>query len=181
MANDTTKVTVGQPKPGGYAFIAAVGATLPTNATATLDVAFECLGYISEDGLTESQNMESTDILDWGGEVVLSPLTSKSTEWSTTFIESLNEVVLKAVYGEDNVTVTDGAITITGNANDLDPKAFVFEMKQTGDVAYRLVIPNGKITEIGEVTYSRSDAVGYEVTIKGLPDANGNSFYKYYG
>lgn len=182
MANDTTKVTAGQPKPGGYSFIAPVGTALPTDATTTLNVAFECLGYISEDGVTETPNMESEDILDWGGDVVLSPLTSKTTEWSAEYIESMNEVVLKMVYGDDNVTVAaNGAITITGNADDLEPQSFVFEMKQTGNIPYRLVIPKGKISSIAETTYARGSAVGYNVTIKGLPDATGNSFYKYYG
>lgn len=180
MANDTTKVTAGQPKTGGAAFIGETTTTLPTNASTAL-TGFDCLGYVSEDGLTDTPTTETTDIKDWGGSVVLSPQTSKSNEYSATFIEAMNVNVLKMAYGDGNVTEADGKIAITENSDELPAKAFVFDMIWTGDVPARIVIPNGKITNIGEITYNRSNAIGYKVTIKALPDASGNRVYKYIG
>ena len=43
----------------------------------------------------------------------------------------------------------------------------------------RLVIPCAGITEIGEIKYSDSDAIGYEITFSGVPDETETSHYDY--
>ena len=109
------------------------------------------------------------EIKAWGGDVVLLPLTGKTDTFQATFIESLNIDVLKAVYGASNVTGTlSSGLTIASKTEDLAAKSFVFEVVMTGGVAKRIVIPQGKITEIGDITYTDNGAVGYPVTITAM-------------
>ena len=77
MANNALNVTTGKPKIGGSIFRAPIGTALPTDATTALNVAFVGMGYVSEDGVTNSTDMEMENIKAWGGDTVLNVLTSK--------------------------------------------------------------------------------------------------------
>jgi hypothetical protein len=48
-----------------------------------------------------------------------------------------------------------------------------------GGVLKRVVIPNCKVSEVGEVVYKDDEAIGYETTVSCLPDAAGNTHYEY--
>ena len=140
---------------------------------------FTGLGYISEDGITESITRESEDIKAFGGDVVLSTQTEFSNTFQLTLIEVLNVDVLKEVFGSSNVSGALGTgITVNVNSAELTERAWVFDLIVRGAVE-RLVIPNGKITEVGETTYSDSDVIGYDITITAFPDSSGNTQYKY--
>lgn len=181
MANTVEYVTTGKPKTGGAIFHGALGTTLPTDAKTALNAAFKGLGYVSEDGVSFSEEIESETIKAWGGDIVLTPQTGKTFTYSMTLIEALNSEVQKLVHGESNVSGTlSTGMTVKGNTTELPSECYVIEQIMRGDVIKRTVIPNGKITSLGEVAYKDSEAVGYEITITASPDENGNSYYDYY-
>lgn len=173
-------VTAAKPKVGGAIYVAPTGTTLPTDTTTALDAAFKELGYASEDGLTNSSNPENESIKAWGGDVVLSLMTGREDTFSFTLIEAINDEVLKLVYGSTNVSGTlSTGLAVTVNTKDLENHAFVVDMVLKGGAAKRVVIPNAKVTEVGEVTYADNAAVGYAVTLTATADGSGNTHYEY--
>lgn len=180
MPNNVDNVSAGKPKTGGAVFIAPKGTTLPTTAIAALDAAFKGAGYISDDGVTHTSSPETEEIKAWGGDPVLAPQTNKTDQYKMKFIEFLNIDVLKAIYGDDNVTGTlaDG-LAITGNNTEVEAHSYVIDQILKGGVIYRTVIPNGKITEIGDVVYKDNEPIGFDVTITALTDDTGNAHYEY--
>ena len=180
MANTATNVTVGKPNVSGAVYRAPIGTTLPTDATTALDAAFVSLGYVSEDGLSNNNELSVEATKAWGGIIVLRSLTEMNDEFSLTLIETKNEDVLKAVYGDDNVTVdASGNITVNVVAEDPEEAVWVFELALRGGIAKRIVIPDGAITSRDEITYNDSDAVGYGITISAYPDANSTTHKEY--
>lgn len=178
MAN-VANVTAGKPKIGGAIFRAPVGTTLPTSTSDTLDNGFIQLGYVSEDGLTNSNAIESAEIKAWGGETVLNPQTSKTDTFAFKLIEALDVNVLKAIYNDSNVTVANDEITVKANAAEAVEAAWVIDMIMRGNKAKRIVIPSAKVTELGDIVYNDNDPVGYEVTITAYADALGQTHYEY--
>lgn len=177
MAN-TANVAAGKPKIGGAINIADTSATLPTDATTALS-GFTLLGYVSEDGLTQTITRESDNIKAWGGDTILTVQTEFTEEFQFTLVEILDPNVKKVIFGDSNVTgALATGITASVNSTELAEHAWVIDMVQHGATA-RIVIPNGKVTEIGDIVYADGDPIGYEVTVTALPDASGNCSYEY--
>ena len=180
MANTANNVSTGKPKVSGAVFRAPLGSTLPTDATTALDNAFVAMGYVNEDGLTNDSSVESDNVKAWGGDIVYSMQTDRVDTFSFTCLESMNLEVLKAFYGDDNVTGTlANGVTVNANSEELGGHCWVFDMVLRGGGMKRIVVPNGMVSETGEVVYVDNEPIGYQLTITAMPDTSGNTHYEY--
>lgn len=176
---NTANVSAGKPKVTGAIYRAPKGTTLPTSASAALNGAFVGMGYVSEDGVTNTNSPDTENIKAWGGQTVLVVINEKSDTFKMKLLEVLNSNVLETVYGEDNVTVSGSNISVVANADALDEYAYVIDMALKDGAMKRVVIPCGALSEIGDIVYKDNEAIGYEITINCLPDSSGNNHYEY--
>ena len=180
MANNSANVTAGKPRIGGGIYIAPAGTTLPTDAKTALSSDFLALGYVSEDGVVNSNSPESENIKAWGGDNVLTIMTSREDTFTFTLIEVMNINVLKLVYGDDNVSgALSTGITVTANNGELESHVIVIDTILKGGVMQRTVIPAGTVSEVGDITYKDDEAVGFKTTVSCEADASGNTHYTY--
>lgn len=178
--NNAQNVTSGKPYEGGAVFVAPLGSTLPTTATEQLDAAFKNVGYISEDGVTNSNAPTTENTKAWGGDIVLNTITEKADTYGLTMLEVMNEDALKTVYGANNVSgdLATG-MTIHANSKELPELSFVIDMIYKGNVRKRVVIPDATAVLSGDITYADGSAVGLPVTLSAYPDSNGDTHLEY--
>lgn len=177
---NASNVSTGKPKVSGAIYRAPIGSTLPTDAVAALDTAFVELGYVSSDGVVNNNSPETSETKAWGADVVEALQTAKPDKFSFTLIESLNENVLKAVYGDDNVSGSISAgLKVKANSAAMKSASWVIEMILKDNKAKRIVIPNAKISELGEIVYKDDDVTGYKLTLTAVPDSNGDTHIEY--
>ena len=169
MAVDASKVLVGTPDQltTGAILCAPLGTTLPdlddiTPKQVTLDEAFVDAGYANEDGAVVRNLLD-----EFNGTITF------------TLIQT-DEAALKMAFGDGYVTAS-AATSEHGNqlkarigARLPDAKSWVFKMKD-GRARMLIVVPNGQVTSVDEVTFNATDPIGWAVTISCYPGADGDS------
>ena len=176
---DVSNVTAGKPNVSGAIYYAPLGTTLPNDTSDSLS-AFTELGYASEDGVTNTNSPDTEVLRAWGGDAVLTVQNSKDDTFQLKLIEALNEDVLKAVYGSTKVSSTTEGFKVEATADEAEANSWVIDMVMRDNTAKRIVIPNAKVTEVGDIVYADNEAVGYELTLTCMPDEDGVNHYEYF-
>lgn len=179
--NDSTMVSLGKFKVGGYAYWAPAGTALPTNASTALSSAFKLLGYLSEDGLTIKTDTGTTEVKDANGTTVMKVITSYAESYQFAMLEVLRVEAAKLRYNTDAVTGSDKSMTIKHQMPSGEGFVLVFEIAMTGDVKDRLVIGNGTRAEFGDRQVHAGDAQVYDVTVSANNMGNGVTAIEYIG
>lgn len=180
MGNNAQNVTVGKPKITGSIFRAPLGTSLPNSTDATLAEAFKNMGYISDSGVKNGRSISTSKTKAWGGDTILEPQDDKTDTFAFKLLEVLNPDVISAVEGSENVSGTLATgITVNVNSSEAEDGIWVIDMIMTGNTAKRIVIPDAKISAMGDIEYADGNAVGYDITLTAFPDTNGNSHYEY--
>lgn len=177
MANGTDNIKTSKPKVGGGIFRAPLGTAVPTDFNTPLDAAFKSLGYVSEEGVVRSEEYPSDPKVAWGGDEVADLPGTHALNFSATLLEGRNAEALKAIRGEENVTVDDatGAITVKTNSKRAPRAVYVIESDSVRDVIF-----DAQISLSGDVTYVHNDVIQYEVSWKAFPNADGDKSAQYF-
>ncbi len=159
MAISTANVVVGN---DGVIAVAATTATAPTSAVSALPTGFNDLGAISDDGVTETRDRSTDTIVIWqNAAVAREAVTESSYQFSFTMVETKKETV-ELFYGGALDTTAGSLVVIPAGTGGR--KSFIIDVKDGAKVK-RIYIPEGEVTEVGDVTYQNGEAVGYEITI----------------
>lgn len=173
-------VVTAKPKITGGAFSAPLGTALPTDAKTELTEGYVNLGYIGEDGTTNSISETTKDLKSWGGTIVNTAVTEFTDTKKIVLIESVNPIVLKEVYGQENVTGNDlkAGLKVIVSGGTREYRTYVFDMI-TGNYLRRIIYPEAIITSVGDIVYKSEDSVAYECTIKAREDSTGSTHHEY--
>lgn len=179
-------VYAAEPTATGAALVAPQGTPLPTAIDDALNSAFIDLGFVGEDGITETSERSTDDKKDMGGKVVKVLQTEYNHSFKFILLESLNANVLKAIYGADNVTVTPANSThgtqvkVRKTSKKLPHNSWVFDTIDSElGAKYRNVVEDGQIISVGDVVLASSDTIEYEVELKVFETAGGEYVVTY--
>lgn len=161
MAIDASAVRVGV---SGIIASAVLGTSAPTSAVSSL-AAFTDVGFASEDGVTESNSQTIEQIRAWqNAAVVRTTVTEGEVTFQTTLIQT-DAPTIALVYG--TTIAGDGSI-IVSPGSERAHRTFVIDVID-GTNVIRNWIPDGQITELGDIVYQNGEPIGYEITITAYP------------
>lgn len=191
-AGDISQTFAGSPLGTGVTggvYVAKFGTPVPAGATRFDDLdetLFKNVGFVSEDGITGTEDRSTTDITAWGGEIVAVLQESFSVSWQFKLLQFMNETAARLAYGDANVEFTAADdqhgnwLAIKQNAKLLPKQVIVVDSFYGDDLKrMRMVAPIAQVTEKGDFNVVHNDLTGHDLTVRLFPDKQGNSAYIY--
>lgn len=163
MAQDSDEVVVGA---SGDIYVAPVGTTLPTDPTAALAGGWSgALGYITEEGVSWAPNFEINQIPAWQSFYPVRTLVTARNITVGFALMQWNTPSLVLAFGGGEVTEPSNNVFRYSppDASELDERALIVEWAD-GDKNYRLVVPKGLVSDLGESQLARTEAAVLPIT-----------------
>ncbi|WP_298047736.1 hypothetical protein [uncultured Bifidobacterium sp.] len=168
MANNKKNTSLGKPMANGMVYVAPAGTALPTDATTALADTYKTVGFISEDGITNSIDTDTTTVTDAGGTTVINEISSYSETYQFAMMETQADA-LGVRFETANVKTDGDKLTVDHKMPTGESRVYVFEILMTGNKVKRIVVPDGTVSEFGDTQYHAGDAIVYDVTIAANP------------
>lgn len=145
-------------------YLAPVGTSLPSTIDGALDGAFEAVGWLHSDGITEALTGSKSVIRGYQGSgVVRTLMTESGTTIGFHALESKPQT--KALrYQEKSVSVTNGVRKVVrGSGQSVSARAAVIDVYDADDetVKERHIIERFEIVPDGDRVYSGTDIAGF--------------------
>lgn len=172
---DTDKVVVAAT---GELYVAAVGATQPTDPTSPFGGEWTELGYATTDGVTMTDSRTVEEITAWQSFYpVRRIVTGKDMRVAFSLLQ-WEEDTVKLAYGGGTVTEESSGIYkyVPPAPEVLDERAFAVDFHD-GDKDYRVIFPKVQVVESVEVQLFRQGAAILPVTLGIIGEAGEDAWY----
>lgn len=186
-ADNVLQLIAPSPRVSGSILRAPIGTALPTTSYADITGGangFKDLGFANDAGLRQREERTGTDVFVWGGDLAGTLQERYSRTMTFTLMQFMNTDVLATAYGINNVSVvaataTQGKeIAVKLNPTLLDTVSWVFDGFYQENLV-RIVIPIGRVTQVGDVDLTHKSYATFECTLKAYPDSEKNHGYMY--
>ena len=134
------------------------------------------LGWISDAGITESMSEEVNDFTPWQTTSSIRTSTASQEFTFSAVVWSIGGLANALYYGvaEDDMAYDEatGVTTFTQGGELPENMRFVLSIDVVdGEKARRFILPSCSVQERGDITYTRTEMVGYEFTFKANIDS----------
>lgn len=176
MAGTSSEVIVGGT---GAVYVGPTGTAAPTDATTALNASFKDLGYLTEDGITITDDKATNDIMAWQSFYpVRSVVTGRTFTVSFTLMQ-WNENTLPFALGGGTLVAGPPATYVPPTTGTVDERALVLEWDD--DVKdHRVHIPRGVVSEAVAIQISKNEPALLPVTFKVTPASTDAYTYKFF-
>ncbi len=183
-----TEIVAPLPKVTGGVLFAPLGTPLPTDAVtpiSSVSAAYKTLGRVSSDGVTKSEERGAVDTYDWGGNLVATLQDKFGISVKFKLLQLMNADVQDAAHGTQNVSVVAPTSTVGTeikamiNAELLNTGVWILDAYYNL-VSMRFVIPIGRPTVVGPITWVNKELTMVDLTIRPFPDNYNNHAYEYW-
>ena len=169
MALDSSNVRVAVT---GAVSAGPIGTAAPTGTASSISPRVD-LGYIGEDGVTETQpgSGDAERIRAWQNGATVRTIRTPSDDlptWNFVLLETKLEVIELYYRTTVTQTATEGSYVIDANEQD-EGHDFVIDVVDGAELE-RVHVPRGFVAEVGDKVYANGVPIGYEVTIEGERD-----------
>jgi len=166
---DPTQVQTGQNNGPGL-WVAPAGTALPDDCATAFASPWQILGYISDDGPTIGQSADSNEIIPWQSIVPIRTVITKRTITMKFILWQLNDVTLAMYFDAPVPTVTAGLLDMEIRSDQPQQLHALAIDTVDGDNALRIGFTRASLSDAGDMTIKRGEAVPLECTLSALDD-----------